>query len=602
MSNKALSDEQLRQILEDSDFECSEIGSTFDDSDVDPLYQESDSEGSTTSNEDLLLRKRRKIESEFTPAANSSSDLPKRHDQDDIDTDQDNVDIPDTPFTPRNDRIMWSEVTNSDTLNEFIFSGKPGFCKQEIEKLTGHKPIDFFLLFFDEEVQNLLVTETNRYAEQQIVIGICNDSIRDHSILSKWHDTNANELMRFFALIIWMGLDQKPTLRDYYSKKVLYESDIPKLSGISRNRFEALLHFVHISDNENCPTGDRLYKISPLVQMLNRKFQHMCSPKEKVCIDETMVPFRGRLSFLQYIPGKRHKYGVKLFKLCVDGGYTYAVKIYGGGDGAQKSDKPLASRVVMELMEPLLNTGRTLYTDNFYTSVSLAHELNNKRTHLVGTLRQNRKLNPKGVTSAKLKKGEMKMQKSYTKVIVGKWKDKRDVLFLTTRAVPEMVEVITKRGPVSKPSAIVDYNTAKGFIDISDQRASYSSPVRRSIKWYRKILIELLTNTALVNALVVFTHSTNKKMSITEFRESIVYSLLDTANQPVNEEAVHAIQQKETRGRCSSCYKKYSEREGRQAAMKNAKKIYSFCPGCSENITYMCVSCFFERHRSFLTK
>nr|CAH7714455.1 unnamed protein product [Callosobruchus chinensis] len=73
--------------------------------------------------------------------------------------------------------------------------------------------------------------------------------------------------MRFFGLIIWMGLDQKPTLRDYYSKKVLCKSELSKVSRISRNRCETLLHFLHFSDNENCPPGDRLYKISPFVQL-----------------------------------------------------------------------------------------------------------------------------------------------------------------------------------------------------------------------------------------------------------------------------------------------------------------------------------------------
>nr|CAH7748181.1 unnamed protein product [Callosobruchus chinensis] len=97
------------------------------------------------------------------------------------------------------------------------------------------------------------------------------------------------------------------------------------------------------------------------------------------------------------------------------------------------------------VVEPLLNTGKILYTDSFYTSVDLAHELKNSQTHLVGTLRQNRKLNLKAVTNAKLKRGEMRVQKSSTNVLVGKWKDKRDVLFLTTRAVPEMVEVRKRR-------------------------------------------------------------------------------------------------------------------------------------------------------------
>lgn len=61
----------------------------------------------------------------------------------------------------------------------------------------------------------------------------------------------------------------------------------------------------------------------------------------------------------------------------------------------------------MSLMESLLDTGRTLFIDIYYTSVGLAHEQLQRKTHLVGTLRQNRKLNPRDVVSKVLKKGEM---------------------------------------------------------------------------------------------------------------------------------------------------------------------------------------------------
>lgn len=157
-----------------------------------------------------------------------------------------------------------------------------------------------------------------------------------------------------------------------------------------------------------------------------------------------MVPFRGRLSFRQYIPGKRHKYGVKLFKLCTKGGYTYSFKVYGGKE-TKSTGQSLPNRIVMKRMSPLLNQGRTLVTDNYYMGVSLAHELNGRNTHLIGTLRKNRKYNPKAVVNTELKRGEMKALQSNTKVIVGKWRDKRDVLFLTTKQVPEMVSVVTKK-------------------------------------------------------------------------------------------------------------------------------------------------------------
>lgn len=55
-------------------------------------------------------------------------------------------------------------------------------------------------------------------------------------------------------------------------------------------------------------------------------------------------------------------------------------------------------------MELILVTGQTLYTDNYYTSVDLAHTLLDNDTHLVGTLQRNRKYNPRPVIDSRLKK------------------------------------------------------------------------------------------------------------------------------------------------------------------------------------------------------
>lgn len=46
-------------------------------------------------------------------------------------------------------------------------------------------------------------------------------------------------------------------------------------------------------------------------------------------------------------------------------------------------------------MEPYLHFGQVLFVDNWYTIVTLAHKLNEKQTHIVGTLGANRKSNPK---------------------------------------------------------------------------------------------------------------------------------------------------------------------------------------------------------------
>jgi len=81
----------------------------------------------------------------------------------------------------------------------------------------------------------------------------------------------------------------------------------------------------------------------------------------------------------------------------------------------------------MELAEDYLDKGRTMYTDNWYTSVTLANQLLNRSTNLVGTLRSNRKFNPVSVVKAKLKKGEIMSSQSQKNIVVLKWKDKRDV-------------------------------------------------------------------------------------------------------------------------------------------------------------------------------
>lgn len=56
----------------------------------------------------------------------------------------------------------------------------------------------------------------------------------------------------------------------------------------------------------------------------------------------------------------------------------------------------------------MLGKGCTIYSDNYYTSVSLAEYLLEKKTYLCGTLRSPRKNLCKEVVKANLKKGEMK--------------------------------------------------------------------------------------------------------------------------------------------------------------------------------------------------
>jgi len=67
-----------------------------------------------------------------------------------------------------------------------------------------------------------------------------------------------------------------------------------------RNRFEILLRTFHCSNNNKCPRGDRLYKVRDLIDSLIENYKFAMIPEEKICIDESNIPFVGQLSFKQY--------------------------------------------------------------------------------------------------------------------------------------------------------------------------------------------------------------------------------------------------------------------------------------------------------------
>ena len=85
--------------------------------------------------------------------------------------------------------------------------------------------------------------------------------------------------------------------------------------------------------------------------------------------------------FQQYIiKSKRHKYGIKFFKLYVDDGLVLKIKIY---SGTKFTDTELLGQIrsiTLHLMEPYLNKGYHLFTDYWYNYVSLTENV--KREHI----------------------------------------------------------------------------------------------------------------------------------------------------------------------------------------------------------------------------
>ena len=56
---------------------------------------------------------------------------------------------------------------------------------------------------------------------------------------------------------------------------------------------------------------DRYAPVPDVFEELNRNLRRYYIPGALLCIDEQLVPFRGRCGFIQYMPKKPEKYGLK---------------------------------------------------------------------------------------------------------------------------------------------------------------------------------------------------------------------------------------------------------------------------------------------------
>ena len=107
--------------------------------------------------------------------------------------------------------------------------------------------------------------------------------------------------------------------RSYWSNSWPYQSNNFR-DIMSSCRFELLLKFLHLNDSRRQPARgqpgyDKLYKVRPLLEAVVRNFQANYSPSENLSINESMIGFKGRLAFLQYMPKKPQKWGMKAWVL-----------------------------------------------------------------------------------------------------------------------------------------------------------------------------------------------------------------------------------------------------------------------------------------------
>ena len=208
-----------------------------------------------------------------------------------------------------NARVMaWSDVDSFEprVLN-FDREGNKSGIQDEFPILDDDaEELEYFEAFFDDGVTELVCRETNRFYAQTSVDDPDDPSpSTSRSRKKKWVDLEPRQFFVFMALLMLMSHMKKAVLKDYWLVDNIVSTPVFG-KYMARDRFLDILRYIHFADNttEQERKRDRLWKIRDFFSLLKDKFSRFFFPFQKLVIDESLVLFRGRVSFRQYIPSK----------------------------------------------------------------------------------------------------------------------------------------------------------------------------------------------------------------------------------------------------------------------------------------------------------
>jgi len=502
-------------------------------------------------------------------------------DKNSSESEDDDVVVPSFDDVPP--QIVWQDNPN---LKQFPFSKQ----KQLLVPIPGEgNPYDFFRFLLDDTFLNLLVNETNKYAEYEFLRLAANPRSR----ISLWKPVTLKEMLTFIGLVIHTGTIQLSRINDYWKKHHLFNLTCFS-NHMSRDRYLLIMRNLHFSDNSaDSNDSDRLFKIRPLINYFNDKMSNVYYPGKELSLDESMILWRGRLLFRQFIQNKRHKYGIKLYMLTEPNGIILKFAVYTGATD-DLGGKGHAANVVLHLMEEKLNTGHSIFMDNFYNSYDLAQKLLEKHTYCTGTLRVNRVNTPKDVVNAKLKVGET-VSKYSNNVMIGKWKDKREVTYISSEFQNDMVPTINRKGRETlKPLPIKHYNKFMSGIDRQDQMISYYPFTRKTIRWYKKLGIHIIQMLLLNSYNLYNQYNIGSTLSLYDFRIIVLSKLLPKPEAPSKSLSIenhlpstHGMGEngRNLRKRCQLCYKNGIRKDSTY-----------FCDACPKKPSLCITTCFKKFH------
>ena len=299
---------------------------------------------------------------------------------------------PAAPGLAEND---WQFVApGQNRAHDLEFTGVPGWRNMEDDRETVSDYCDTFLTL--ELFEKLAKWVNSRATIHKAQVYMENDEVYDFT------ETSANEMRKFIGLSFLMGILKKPYIKHYWSTKPMlstpyFHNACPETGNISICcvcaqcivccivmlycnvfffRYCILLKFLRFSNPYEVDSTKRSTRMNGIDDLMMEICSQFC-PGQELSLDESLLLYKGRLNFKQFIRIKRARFGIKIFILTDMYGYILSyITYYGAATEMACPDndfdhlKP-SERVVVVLLSRsgLLDKGYIVTVDNWYLSV-----------------------------------------------------------------------------------------------------------------------------------------------------------------------------------------------------------------------------------------
>ena len=177
------------------------------------------------------------------------------------------------------------------------------------------------------------------------------------------------------------------------------------------------------------------------------------------------------------------------------------MQVYTGKDAGSAQETNQGTRIVPDLVEDVENSIRNITCDNFFTNLSLARKLLQRKLTLVGTMRKNK---PELLTKFTVAKGQNAKSTIFgfqqdAMIASYRYKKERVVNMLSTIHSQPEIESTSDQ----KPSIILFYNKTKGGVDTLDRTVRSYSIKRMTRRWLLVIFYTMIDISA-INAFIIW--------------------------------------------------------------------------------------------------